>query len=134
MHLFLKHTLVAAGLLGSLSASPASAAVQNHGAVGIVVGHVLACVDDTTGQENPAVNVTVAAVGSSAMTETGADGSFTLNDVPVQLTADIAVMGADGQPVAQRPNVPIWPSQTLDIGDLVINASLFGCGADATSE
>jgi hypothetical protein len=121
------------GILAMLASMPAAARVAppvSTAPTGTVVGHVMVCDDPNTGAEHPDAYTEVIAVGTSLSAQTDDQGAFSLNGLPVDLDADIAVVDLAGNKGPQRTNVPILGGQVLDIGDLVVGASVFGCGPD----
>lgn len=118
-------------IASSLASTPVQAASPTTTApTGSVVGHVMVCEDPNAGGDHPEAGVVVAALGTSETTMTDNTGAFTLSGIPVQSSADIAVIHADGSTGPDRAGVPIWGGQTLDIGDLMVGATIFGCGPD----
>jgi hypothetical protein len=119
-------------VVASLATSPAvqAAAPVSTAPTGAVVGHVIVCDDANSGAEHPDANVKVVAVGTSISAQTDDQGAFTLSGIPAEDDAAVAVVDAAGNKGPQRTDVPVWGGQVLDIGDLVVGASIFGCGPD----
>jgi hypothetical protein len=123
---------VLAAILAAMPAAAQAAAPVSTAPTGAVIGHVMVCDDPNSGAEHPDANTEVVAVGTSLSAQTDDQGAFSLNGLPVESDAAIAVVDAAGNKGPQRTNVPIWGGQVLDIGDLVVGASVFGCGPDGS--
>jgi hypothetical protein len=122
--------VVVLALVAALPAAAQAAAPVSTAPTGAVVGHVIVCDDPNTGAEHPDANTELIAVGTSLTAQTDDQGAFTLNGLPADTNAAVAVVDMAGNKGPQRTSIPIWGGQVLDIGDLVVGASVFGCGPD----